>query len=329
MTLKTEFDAQDQPLDEHELINTSLLKDVELGSIIGLLESCPLKKLKAGEILIYAGKPNHSVYLLLSGRLRVHLKVHLDPIAILEAGEVVGEISVIDGRLTTANVVADKDCRVLVFDETTFWSLADSSAGVAHNLLYILASRLRRGDSLISTGQEFQREYARYTILDAVTGLYNRRWFDGMLSRQVGRCKKGELDLSLLLLGIDYFKRYNTTYGEVSGDRALYTVAWTLRANMRPGELIARYGKEQFVVLLPNTDAANTEKLGKRICKAVARAKVYSFDRKPLPSVSISVGVAQMAAEDMPITFISAAEKALYDAQESGGNRVSKADYPS
>ena len=179
-----------EPLDRGELANTSLLKDVELGSVLGLLEDCPVKKLKAGEVLMYTGKQNDSVYVVLSGRLRVHLKLSLDPIAILEPGEVVGEISMIDGRLTTASVVADKDCRLLVLDKTTFWSLAEASFGVARNLLYILASRLRERDSLISIGQELQRQYARYTVLDSVTLLYNRRWFDTILVQQVERCKK-------------------------------------------------------------------------------------------------------------------------------------------
>ena len=71
----------------------------------------------------------------------------------------------------------------------------DSSFGVAHNLLYILASRLRDGDSLISTGQQFQLQYARYTILDAGTGLHNRRWFDYLLSKQMKRCLQGDVDL--------------------------------------------------------------------------------------------------------------------------------------
>ena len=312
-----------EPLDSGELANTSLLKDVELGSVLGLLEDCPVKKLKAGEILMYAEKQNESVYLVLSGRLRVHLKLNLDPIAILEPGEVVGEISMIDGRPTTASVMADEDCRLLVLDKYTFWSLAEASSGVARNLLHILASRLRQGDSLISTGQEFQREYARYAVLDAVTGLYNRRWFDAILVQQMKRCNKDSLNLALLLVGIDRFKEYTQAHGHVSRESALHSITWSLRANTRPGELSARYGEEELVVLLPNTEAPAARKFGERICRAIAKADVQSIDRRSLPSVSVSVGVALMTGEDTPISFITAATKALHDAQQRGGNRVS------
>ncbi|MEE8349935.1 MAG: GGDEF domain-containing protein [Acidobacteriota bacterium] len=310
-------------LQQSELVNTRLLKDVGIESVLGLLENCPIKKLKAGEILISAGQRNHTVYFLLSGRVQIHLKLHMQPIATLEAGETVGEISVIDGRVTTANVVAEVDSRVLELDEPTFWSLVDASAGVAQNLMYMLANRLRHGDSLISTGQEFQLEYARYTILDAVTGLHNRRWFDVMLSKQMNRCKQGDMCLSLLLVGIDYFKRYNTTHGRVSGDRALHTVAWTLRGSLRPGELMARYAGEKFVVLLPSTDVENARPPAERLSQAIGESKIHSLDRKLLPSISASIGIAQMTSEDTETSFVAVARRALRDAQKKGGNRVS------
>jgi len=81
--------------------------------------------------------------------LRVQLELSLQPIAKVEPGELVGEISVIDGEPTTAYVVAEEDCRVLVLDETTVESLFEASPRIAHNLLYIVVQRLRRGDALI------------------------------------------------------------------------------------------------------------------------------------------------------------------------------------
>ena len=114
---------QKESVDIGELKDVLLFKGVELESLRGVLEGCSVQKLKSGEVLIYSGKPNHSIYLLLSGHLRVQLDLSLQPIAKLEPGELVGEISVVDGQPTTAYVVADEDCRVLVLDESTLWSL--------------------------------------------------------------------------------------------------------------------------------------------------------------------------------------------------------------
>lgn len=102
-----------------------LLRDVDFESIRGLLEDCPIQQVKRGEVLIHAEKPNQFLYLLVSGRLRIHLKLELDSIAILEPGEVVGELSLIDRQLTSACVVAECDCSLRVLDEESLWSLVD------------------------------------------------------------------------------------------------------------------------------------------------------------------------------------------------------------
>ena len=132
-----------------EVEHALLFKEVELGSIQDILEDCTVQKFKGGEVVLSAGEPNGSIHLLLSGQLRVQLELSLQPVARLKPGELVGEISVIDGQPTTAYVVADEDCRVLVLDKTTLWSLFEASPRIAHNLLFIVVQRLRKGDALI------------------------------------------------------------------------------------------------------------------------------------------------------------------------------------
>ncbi len=145
----TDMTDQKESFELAELEDVLLFKEVELESIQGILENCPITKFQKDEVVLSAGEPNHSIHLLLSGQLRVQLELSLQPIARLKPGELVGEISVVDGQPTTAYVVADKDCRVLVLDESTLWSLFEASPSIAHNLLYIVVQRLRRGDALI------------------------------------------------------------------------------------------------------------------------------------------------------------------------------------
>ena len=145
----TDMTDQKESFELGELEDVLLVKEVELGSIQGILENCPVQKFKSGEVVLSAGEPNRSIHLLLSGQLRVQLDLSLQPIARLKPGELVGEISVVDGQPTTAYVVADEDCRVLVLDESTLWSLFEASPRIAHNLLFIVVQRLRRGDALI------------------------------------------------------------------------------------------------------------------------------------------------------------------------------------
>jgi len=133
-----------------ELETSILWKGVELDSVQDLLQDCPIKELTEGVVLIQAGQPNDFLYLILSGRLRIHLKdLTLAPIVMLEPGEVVGEMSVFDRQPASAYVVAHEDSRLLVLDRATIWSLIEIYPIIARNLLFVLAQRLRSGNALV------------------------------------------------------------------------------------------------------------------------------------------------------------------------------------
>jgi len=137
-------------LRQWELETSILWKGVELDSVQDLLQDCPIKELTEGVVLIQAGQPNDFLYLILSGRLRIHLKdLTLAPIVMLEPGEVVGEMSVFDRQPASAYVVAHEDSRLLVLDRATIWSLIEIYPIIARNLLFVLAQRLRSGNALV------------------------------------------------------------------------------------------------------------------------------------------------------------------------------------
>jgi len=316
---------QSRSVGKAELERIALFRGVDLESIQGLLDDCEVRQLKAEEILIHAGQANYFLYVTLSGRIRIHLKLNLDPIVIMEAGEVVGELSMIDGQMTSAYVVAHEACRVLKLDEKTVWSLVDSCPQIALNLLFMMAQRLRHGNKLVLTKQQIQREYERYAVIDALTGLYNRRYLEDSLGRYIGQSKKGGWPLSLLLIDIDDFQRYQDIYGRLASDRLLYTVARTIRGNTRPGQIIAR-DEDRFIVLLPDVNTGAGREVGGEIRQAVSKAKVYSSDGDPLSPATISVAVAAMIPDDTPETFVSAALEALVEIKKAGDNRVAVSD---
>ncbi len=132
-----------------ELENSLLFRGVKLETIIGLLQACAVQELKQGEVLIHGGQLSHCLFLVLAGRLCVQFKSPLDPITVLEPGEVLGELSVVDGQISSAHVVADLDSRLLVLDEKTCWTLVEASQAIARNLVFVLTRRLRHGDTVI------------------------------------------------------------------------------------------------------------------------------------------------------------------------------------
>jgi diguanylate cyclase (GGDEF)-like protein len=305
-----------------DLSRIDLFKGVDLGTVEGLLERCDVRELRPGEVLIAAGKPNRFLYLVLSGRLCVHLHLHDDPITRLEVGESVGEISVIDRLPTSAYVVADGACRVLVLDEEVVWGLVQRSHQVACNLLVVLAQRIRHANSVVAESQQLQREYAYRATVDPLTGLYNRRWLDTVLVREMERHRSEGEPLALLMMDIDDFKRYNDTYGHLAGDRALHTVARELLGRLRPVDMAVRYGGEEFIALLPGADASVACSIAEVVRRAVRATQVFFTDNQVLPAVTVSVGLAVMRAADTTEDLIGAADAALYRAKAAGRNRV-------
>lgn len=256
-----------------------LFKDVDLESIEGLLRACPQIDLQSSETLISQGQIKNAIYILLSGRLQIHLDdVNGKRIAVLEAGESVGELSVIDQKPASGFVVADEHSRLLVVPPDIFWALIDASPRIARNLLFALGGRLRDSNLAISESDRLQQQYKRNATVDELTGLHNRRWLEDVLKRQAMRASMGGETLSLMFIDVDHFRNYNEEFGRAAADHALYGVAQTIMNNVRPTDLLARYGGEKFVVLLPDTDLAGAKIVAECLREAVAEAVIVMSD---------------------------------------------------
>lgn len=156
-------------------------------------------------------------------------------------------------------------------------------------------------------------EVLELTTHDALTGLGNRRYMKQVLERDLYNVERYQGTLSLLLIDIDYFKRYNDTHGHLEGDRLLAKVAEILRDVVRTGDLPVRYGGEEFVVLLPQTDLESGGLAAERIRREIE-------ERTP---VTVSLGVSSVSGQRCaPESLIKAADEALYRAKKNGRNRV-------
>ena len=256
--------------EEKELQDIKLFQYVSLESIKGLLDSLSMKTLVAGEVLIATGMINRNIYLLLSGKLNVYLDTaDSEPIAVLEAGESAGEMSVVDHQPTSAFVVAAEPCRLLVMDEDILWSLVQSSHAAACNLLFILTKRLRQANSMISEGLQLEQKFQHYGTLDALTGVHNRHWLDTTLGRQCHRAAQDGTPFSMIMIDVDHFKKFNTDHGHLYGDRVLYSITHTMGDLLRPTEMIARYGGDEFVVLTSGMTSNNLHRILKRLENSV------------------------------------------------------------
>jgi diguanylate cyclase (GGDEF)-like protein len=161
-------------------------------------------------------------------------------------------------------------------------------------------------------------------LIDTVTKIPNRRGFEERLYGEWGRAQRDQTPISLLIMDIDNFKNYNDTYGHPQGDVALTTFAETVsKALRRPMDYIARWGGEEFVVLLPGTDIEGAAKVAENI-REIVESTVIPSEEGVETRVTVSVGVNSIVpeADGLLKKFIERADQALYSAKESGRNRI-------
>jgi diguanylate cyclase (GGDEF)-like protein/PAS domain S-box-containing protein len=171
-----------------------------------------------------------------------------------------------------------------------------------------------------------EQKLAALATLDGLTGIANRRHFDEHLEKEWARARRDGTSLSVLLIDVDHFKKYNDRYGHPAGDVCLKSIAKVLGAQVRrPADLAARYGGEEFVLLLPDTDRAGCERIGKNIRDSLA---VLGMDHElnlPSQKVTVSIGGAPAAWQDEKASgssLIEKADQALYCAKDEGRDRL-------
>jgi len=160
-------------------------------------------------------------------------------------------------------------------------------------------------------------------VTDQLTGLHNRRYMEGQLDALVRRAVLGgSSPVALLVIDIDHFKKINDGFGHGVGDEVLREFAVRLASNVRAIDLPVRFGGEEFVVVMPETELADAHRIAERIRLHVAGSPFRVMDGEELLSVTISIGVAASVGDDTPIRLVKRADDAMYEAKESGRNRV-------
>jgi diguanylate cyclase (GGDEF)-like protein len=252
--------------------------------------------------------------------------------------ELAGYDEIVIGRGADCTIQVDRDsvsrkhAKVNRVDQK--WEVSDlgSTNGSYVNDAQITKCMLRDGDLLkignaifkFLTGgnveSSYHEEIYRMTIMDGLTGAYNKRYFLENLEKEIPRCTRHHRPLSLLMFDIDHFKRINDEHGHLTGDFVLREMSRRVRTRVRKEEVYARYGGEEFALVLPETTLEQSMKVAEDIRKLVA-AEPFDFEGDHI-SVTISVGVAMIEQEVSPEVFIKTADDNLYKAKRGGRNRV-------
>ncbi len=169
--------------------------------------------------------------------------------------------------------------------------------------------------------RDFEQQYKLATT-DGLTDLYNHRYFQDQMKMNVEHSKRYETNFSLIIIDIDFFKKFNDTYGHQSGDAVLRQVAQILKRNVRATDIVCRYGGEEMSIILPNTGKDEAQMTAEKICKIVSE-KQFKLNNDKETHVTISLGVSTYPFDgETPTNLIDAADKRLYNAKNNGRNQV-------
>ena len=197
----------------------------------------------------------------------------------------------------------------------------DGSVEALIGFMFDISERKRTEERVLS----LQRELEELSFKDGLTGVANRRMFDTVFEREWSSARRTALPLTVILLDIDFFKEYNDRYGHLAGDDCLRQVAGALAAAaLRPRDFFGRFGGEEFVMVLPETDAGSALTVAERLRAIVLELGIAHEGSAVAPTVTVSLGIGTIvpAPDDDRQQFLEYVDKLLYKAKQTGRNRT-------
>jgi diguanylate cyclase (GGDEF)-like protein len=189
--------------------------------------------------------------------------------------------------------------------------------------MFDISERKKTEDKVLA----LQKELETLSFKDGLTGIANRRMFDSILDVEWINARRNNQPLSMIMLDIDYFKQYNDHYGHIQGDACLKRVGQILGAAVtRARDFVARFGGEEFVLVLPETDEKSAAKIAER-CRSLIFKEQIPHENSPVSqilTVSIGVGTTIPTHADEPVGFIEEVDRRLYQAKQNGRNCIVK-----
>lgn len=295
---------------EH-LVNLPMFRELTHLELIPLAAACRVVHFRPGEEIVRQGEPGDSVYVILDGRVEVLAHIERNGVqsesvvSWLVAGDALGELALLDGQPRSATCLAMTNTTCLCLDRDEFLAAMQRHWKLTHSLLEVVAVRLRLADQRLA-------EHAT----DPLTGVNNRRALLDLYERESSRAQRaarsgiGSMQpLGLLFCDVNVFKSINDTYGHHIGDEVLRSVAQTLIAASRVTDFVARYGGDEFVVLLPDSGEAGVNVVSNRI-----REILRDNPPGPVPfSVSIGSALVDPQVPQKLEELMAVADEAMYE----------------
>jgi diguanylate cyclase (GGDEF)-like protein len=286
------------------------------------LSKSKLTTLASGQVLLVPRQNNDTIYIILSGRLRIQTQAQdIEPIAILGQGECVGEMSMLGDAPVSAYVIAATPCNLLAIEHADMWRLINNYHAAAHNMLNILTSRIRNTNQIAAENLERELGFSDEAPVDELTGLFNPQWMHTKVARHLLRSLVGKRRSCLLLMEMDNHTEFIQRHGQLGGDQALRSIAYTMLSCLRPDQA-GRHDGARFAIFLPDTALADACTAAERLMADIDKSLVVLPSGDALPAITVSIGLSAAHMDDTLESLYARAEKALRLARELGGDDI-------
>lgn len=305
----------------------SLLGDEEIESIIEFLRTIHVDE--AGT-LFRQGDEGHELYIVRSGKIRVAITLHdgrEKDITEFLPGDFFGEMSIFENAPRSATCYASEQSSLYALMGRDFYRLIKDSPSLAIKIMYrmsnITTRRLRSTGEFLSDMVVWGKRARKRAITDELTGVYNRHFLDDALENQIHRAREGGSPLSVVMVDLDHFRSINDAYGHEVGDEILLSAVEIFKRHLRERDILARYGGDEFTILLPQTGIEKARSLAQMVCDEMEQVETLQHRGGTLTRVTTSQGIAAFPihANNLP-ALMKKADEALYRAKELGRNRV-------
>lgn len=303
-----------------EVINllqgSPLFKKVKSSLLASLLMKTTQIRLVAEQILMIPGQQNDRIYIVLSGRLRVQITEYdPKPLALLGMGECVGEMSMFDDDHVSSYIIAATDCELLSIPHADAWAVLNESLQASHNMLAILANRIRSSNRVLAESMESMHGYEALDYVNTVSGIYNRRWLSENIARLIHRHTRNNQPCVFILLKVENFVQFDARFGSLGSDQAQRTIAQTMLRCLRPNDVATHISEDQFAILLPQTEPENVNIVTGRLLEEVSQTTIVTPSGDALPPITLLVGISQLQPHDTLDSLIARANSAISGAQ--------------